>query len=147
MVNKSVPFPYAFRITGGLVVFLVGFHMLQGNPSSVQHPREAERHKSPAEALGMAVSPLAMPILAGPGTLTTAMNFAAGGLAELLVTIAMFAVLCVITYLLFIFGQWLVARCGASLLGVITRMMGLILAAIGTQMVIQGVRGAFGLGG
>jgi len=139
---------HAFRITGGLLVFLVGFHMLQGNPSSVQHPKSVENHRPSPEALGVAVSPLAMPILAGPGTLATAMNFASGGgIAELLVTIAMFAVLCVITYLLFIFGQRLVVRCGPSLLGVITRMMGLIIATIGTQMVIQGVQGAFGLGG
>jgi len=139
---------HAFRVTGGLVVFLVGFHMLQGNHSSVQHPREAEKAKPRAEALGVAVSPLAMPILAGPGTITTAMSFASGGgITEVVVTIAMFAVLCVITYLLFIFGERLVARCGTSALGVITRMMGLILAAIGTQMVIQGLQGAFALAG
>lgn len=136
----------AFRITGGLLVFLVGFRMVQGDQSSVQHPKENERQRSRAEVLGVAVSPLAMPILAGPGTIATAMSFSSGGgLMELLVTIAMFAVLCVITYVLFIFGGKLVAYFGASALGMITRMMGLILATIGTQMVIDGVSAAFGL--
>ena len=57
----------------------------------------------------------------------------------------MFAVLCVITYVLFIFGEKFVTRIGAYALGVITRMMGLILAVIGTQTVIEGLHGAFKL--
>jgi multiple antibiotic resistance protein len=135
----------AFRITGGLLVFLIGFHMLQGNHSSVQHPSEEDRQKSREAALGVAVSPLAMPILAGPGTIATAMNFSAGsGLMGVVVTIAMFAVLCAITYLLFIYGEKFVTYIGASALGVITRMMGMIIAVIGAQMVIDGIQGVLG---
>jgi multiple antibiotic resistance protein len=138
----------ALEITGGLIVFLIGFHMLQGVHSSVQHPSEDDKQKSREAALGIAVSPLAMPILAGPGTITTAMTFSAsGGLMEMLVTIAMFAVLCAITYILFIFGEKFVTYIGASALGVVTRMMGLILSVIGTQMVIKGLHGAFKLVG
>jgi multiple antibiotic resistance protein len=138
----------AFRITGGLLVFLIGFHMLQGNHSSIHHPNEEEMQKCREAKLSVAVSPLAMPILAGPGTLATAMNFSArGGLIEMVVTIAVFAVLCVITYLLFVFGEKFVTFIGAGALGVITRMMGLILAVIGTQMVIEGLHGAFRLAG
>ena len=65
----------------------------------------------------------------------------------MLVTISVFAALCVITYFFFIFGGKRVGYLGASALGVVTRMMGLILAAIGTQMVIEGLRGAFNLAG
>ncbi len=139
----------AFRITGGLLVFLVGFHMLQGNHSSVQHPQGTEQERERMEeSLSIAVSPLAMPILAGPGTIATAMNFSSGGgLMELFVTITMFAALCVITYVFFIFGEKFVAYLGASAMGVVTRMMGLILAAIGTQMVIEGINGAFNFAG
>ncbi|MGA9177617.1 MAG: MarC family protein [Desulfobacterales bacterium] len=138
----------AFQITGGLIVFLIGFHMLQGGHSSVQHPSEEDKQKSREAALGVAVSPLAMPILAGPGTIATAMNFSAGGgFMEMVVTIIMFAVLCAVTYILFIFGEKFVTYIGASALGVVTRMMGLILAVIGTQMVIEGLHGAFKLAG
>ena len=138
----------AFRITGGLLVFLIGFHMLQGDQSSVHHPRQEDQQRSREAALGVAVSPLAMPILAGPGTIATAMNFSAGGgLMEMVVTITVFAVLCVITYVLFVFGGKFVTYIGAGALGVITRMMGLILAVMGTQMVIVGLRGAFELAG
>jgi len=134
----------AFRITGGLLVFLIGFHMLQGKNSNVHHPSEEDQQNSREAALSVAVSPLAMPILAGPGTIATAMNFAAGGgMTEVVITIAVFALLCGITWLFFVFGEKLVGYLGASALGVITRMMGLILAVIGTQMVLQGVHGAF----
>jgi multiple antibiotic resistance protein len=138
----------AFRITGGLLVLLIGFHMLQGNQSSVHQLSEEEKQKSREAELSVAVSPLAMPILAGPGTIATAMNFSArGGVVEMVVTITAFAVLCVITYVLFIFGKKFVAFIGTGALGVITRMMGLILSVIGTQMVIEGLHGAFNLAG
>ena len=64
---------------------------------------------------------------------------------EMIVTIIMFAILCAIIYILFIFGEKFVTYIGASALGVITRMMGLILAVIGTQMIIKGLHGAFEL--
>ncbi|AEG00263.1 MarC family protein [Methylomonas methanica] len=138
----------AFRITGGLLVFLIGFHMLQGYHSNIQHPSEQDKQQSREAALSVAVSPLGMPILAGPGTIATAMNYSSGGgLMEVVVTIAVFAVLCVITYVFFVFGEKFVGYLGASALGVITRMMGLILAVIGTQMVIVGLQGAFKLVG
>ena len=136
----------ALRITGGLIVFVIGFHMLQGSSSSIHQPKEANQQQSRESALGVAVSPLAMPILAGPGTIATAMNFAAGGgLLKISMTIAAFAVLCVITYAFFIFGEKFVTYIGASVVGAITRLMGLILAVIGTQMVITGIQGAFAL--
>lgn len=138
----------AFRITGGLLVGLIGFHMLQGNHSSVHHLGKEDNQKCREAALSVAVSPLATPILAGPGTIATAMNFSAqGGLGGMAVTIATFAVLCVITYLFFVFGKRFVAFIGPGALGVITRMMGLILAVIGVQMVIEGLLGAFKLVG
>lgn len=138
----------AFRITGGIIIFFIGLHMLQGSHSSIQHPSDEDKQNSRDAALSVAISPLGMPLLAGPGTIATAMNFSAGGgIAEMVVTIAVFAVLCLITYFFFVFGEKFVGYLGASALGVVTRMMGLILAAIGTQMVIEGLRGSFDLSG
>lgn len=138
----------AFRITGGIIVFFIGLHMLQGNQSSIQHPSEEDKRNSLDAALSVAISPLGTPLLAGPGTIATAMTFSAGGgISTMLVTISVFAALCLITYFFFIFGGKLAAHLGSSALGVVTRMMGLILAAIGTQMVIEGLRVTFNLGG
>jgi multiple antibiotic resistance protein len=133
----------AFRITGGVLVALVGYQMLHGGEhSSVQHPGEEDRQSKTANELDVAITPLAMPILAGPGTITTAMSFAAsGGIPGYFITVGMFLVLCVITYLFFVFGERLVRYLGAIGIKVITRLMGLILAVIGVQMLITGISG------
>ena len=136
----------AFKITGGILVFLIGFHMLNGNQSAVQQPTDKEHQGAREADLSIAVSPLALPIMAGPGTIATAMNFSAtGNLLQVGITVAMFAAMCIITCLFFLFGGRLVKFIGVGALGVITRMMGLILAVIGTQMLIEGIRGAFSI--
>jgi multiple antibiotic resistance protein len=133
----------ALRITGGVVVFLIGYHMLQGGPSPVHHPSEEDQQKSLETELSVAVSPLAVPILAGPGTIATAMNYSAsGGVANMLVTIGAFAVLCLITYIFFLSGERFIRYIGENAVKVITRLMGLILAVVGSQMLIQGIYGA-----
>jgi multiple antibiotic resistance protein len=130
----------AFRITGGILIFLIGFHMLQGDSSSVHKPCDDDLQKSREAELSIAVSPLAIPILGGPGTIATAMNFSsAGGVSELMVTLGAFAVLCLITYVSFVSGDRMIRYLGESAVNAITRLMGLILATIGTQMVIAGV--------
>ena len=133
----------AFRLTGGILVFFIGYHMLQGNQSSMHSPGDEENGGSKKDPLSIAVSPLALPILAGPGTIATAMNFSAQwGNLRVGITIAAFAVLCIITYLFFVSGQKLVEYIGEGAIKVITRMMGLILAVIGMQMMIEGIYGA-----
>jgi len=143
----------AFRITGGILIFMIGYHMLQGKSSPVQ--KASDQPESPDEEtsdvieqakLSIAISPLATPLLAGPGTIATAMNFVSSSEQPILrtilaVTIA-FAALCALTYFIFINGQKLVTFLGNEALSVITRMMGLILAVMGVQMLIHGIQGA-----
>jgi multiple antibiotic resistance protein len=135
---------HAFRITGGILVALVGYKMLHGGEhSSVQHPTEEDRLSTLDDPMDVAISPLAMPILAGPGTITTAMSFSAsGGIPDFLMTVGMFLVLCGITFVLFVFGERLVKYLGNNGVKVITRLMGLILAVIGVQMLVDGIGGA-----
>ncbi len=134
----------ALRIAGGLLVCLIGFKMVQGEPSQVQHPSAEDRQADRRARLSVAVSPLAMPLLAGPGTIATTMSFSAhSNIANMLLTVLAFAILCLITYVLFLYGKKLVHFIGESALSVITHMMGLILAVIGTQMIIDGIQGAF----
>jgi len=134
----------AFRIAGGILVFRIGLDMLNGKQSEVHHPAETgAAGESSADQLGVAVSPLAMPILAGPGTIATAMNFVAvRDFSHLAITIGVFALMCAITYLFFVTGEKLVKYIGQNAVDVVTRMMGLILAVIGVQMFIDGIYGA-----
>jgi multiple antibiotic resistance protein len=136
----------AFQITGGILVFLIGFQMLHGEQSKVHSPVAGDKKSSLQGELSVAVTPLAIPILGGPGTIATAMNFSStGGLTEIIITTAAFALLCLITYIFFVAGERLVHLLGDNGLSVITRLMGLILAVIGTQMVITGIEGAIKL--
>lgn len=123
----------ALRITGGILVFLVGYHMLQGKSSKLHTAEESDD-------ADIAVSPLAVPLLAGPGTIATAMNYSsAGGWSEIIITVSAFAVLCLITFFCFVFSSKIISAIGESGLGIVTRLMGLILAVIGVQMLIGGV--------
>jgi len=130
----------AFRITGGILVFIIGFQMLHGNPSEVHNPSHADNRKSLDAELSITISPLAVPILAGPGTIATALSFAAhASLLYTIATVTVFALLCFITYGFFVGGQKFIDYIGESAIKVITRLMGLILAIVGTQMFMQGV--------
>lgn len=134
----------AFRIAGGVLVALVGYHLLQGEHSSIHKPGEGQLEAAGSDnaALGIAVSPLAMPILAGPGTLVTAMNYAANQSALQIATLLLaFLLICVITYICFVSGKTLTKFLGQNFIMVISRIMGLILAAIGTQMLFDGIKG------
>jgi multiple antibiotic resistance protein len=117
--------------------------MLHGNPSEVHNPSHADNRESVEAQLSIIVSPLAVPILAGPGTIATAMSFSAhANYLYSFITICVFALLCLITYVFFVGGQKFVDYIGESAIKVITRLMGLILAIIGTQMFIEGVGAA-----
>ncbi|NOI67350.1 MarC family protein [Vibrio sp. 99-8-1] len=131
----------ALRLSGGILVFLVGYHMLQGKPSKMHsHQPDKSDVEKEVEQSDVAISPLALPILAGPGTIATAMNYSASGnTLHIVATIGSFAVLCLITYLCFLFGPKIVERIGKGGIGIVTRLMGLILTVIGMQMFIQGV--------
>lgn len=60
----------SFKITGGILIFYVGFEMLMSKKSKVHNNANNSEDKS-----NLAISPLAIPILTGPGTIVTAMNF------------------------------------------------------------------------
>jgi multiple antibiotic resistance protein len=125
----------AFKITGGILLFYVGFEMLESKTSKIHHQQDIEPDD------GVAVSPLAIPILAGPGTIVTAMNYITNGTFEhLAIVIVIFAVMILLTYLAFSLSEIVVKRIGNHLILVIGKIMGLILAIMGTGMAIDGIK-------
>ena len=134
----------ALRITGGVLVFIIGYHMLHGEGSRLHRHKEGESDNENEEydedLTDIAVTPLAVPILAGPGTIATAMNYSVeGGWTEILVTISGFGILCFVTFICFIFGQKILVIVGESGIAIVTRIMGLILATIGVEMLLEGL--------
>ena len=76
----------ALRITGGILVFMIGYHMLQGSSSNIH----SSKNEDPVGSNDISISPLAVPLLAGPGTIATAMNYSSNGGLQDLVTIGVF---------------------------------------------------------
>lgn len=133
----------ALRIAGGILVAKIGYDMLQGKNSNVIRPsKETIQETIKEEDPTVAITPLGMPLLAGPGTIITAMSFSSGGIDRLIITIISFGILCLITYFSFIAGDKIKKVLGTSTLKVITRMMGMILTVIGIQMLINGTYSA-----
>lgn len=129
----------AFKITGGILIFYVGFEMLMSKKSSI-HSQDSSEDDS------IAISPLAIPILAGPGTIVTAMNYVTNaGYLKMGIVIAIFALMIVLTYFTFSLSEYIVKKIGSNIITVIGKIMGLILAIIGTGMAIEGIKMGFGL--
>ena len=115
----------SFRIAGGILVAVIGYHMINGNHSPSYKGMEQQAVNS--DPMSIAISPLAMPLFAGPGTITTALSLANGGLQNQLITVVAFALLCVITYLLLRSAKQIAGFLGENLMKIITKMMGLLL--------------------
>ena len=128
----------SFRIAGGILVAVIGYHMINGNHSPSYKGMEQQAVNS--DPMSIAISPLAMPLFAGPGTITTALSLANGGLQNQLITVVAFALLCVITYLLLRSAKQIAGFFGENLMKIITKMMGLLLFSIGIQMIIVSVQ-------
>lgn len=128
----------SFRIAGGILVAVIGYHMINGNHSPSYKGMEQQAVNS--DPMSIAISPLAMPLFAGPGTITTALSLANGGLRNQLITVVAFAILCVITYLLLRSAKQIAGFLGKNLMKIITKMMGLLLFSIGIQMIIVSVQ-------
>jgi len=130
----------AFKITGGILIFYVGFEMLMSRKSKVHNTQD------PDDGEAIAVSPLAIPILAGPGTIVTAMNNVTdANFIHIGIVIAVFAVMALLTYWAFTLSDLILEKLGNSLISVIGKIMGLIIAIIGTGMIVEGIRLSFNL--
>jgi multiple antibiotic resistance protein len=133
----------AFQIAGGIIVFIIGFQMLNAKENPIHVQTQEEKNHMDQAANEMAISPLGIPLLAGPGTISTAMNFvgAEKSIRNVILVIVIFAIMCAITYVLFISSRIVAKKISTSLLKVVSRIMGLILAVIAVQMLINGIEG------
>lgn len=137
LFNISIP---AFKITGGILIFYIGFDMLQSKQSNIKSLEKVQIDEN------IAVSPLAIPILAGPGTIVTAMNFVSNVKPiQVFLVIAIFGSMSLITYITFRLSNYIVKLVGYNVIAVIGKIMGLIIAIIGTGMIIEGIKISFNL--
>lgn len=130
----------AFKIFGGVLIFFIGFEMLQSKKSSIH------QHNEPVYDESITISPLAIPILAGPGTIVTAMNFVVkANFFHILITSLIFGLIVFLTYLAFNYSSYIIKIVGKKNFLIIGKIMGLILGVLGVNMLIQGIKLAFSI--
>jgi multiple antibiotic resistance protein len=131
----------AFRIAGGLILWLVAMDMLHGTRSTQEGTAEISEATVKED---VAITPLAMPMLAGPGAISTVMVLSgqARTTPQTVVVYASILLALLIAWATLRAAERLVLRVGQTGIRVMTRLMGLLLAAIAVQFVITGVREA-----
>jgi multiple antibiotic resistance protein len=133
----------AFRIAGGLILWVVAMDMLHGTRSTQEGSAEITEGRAKDD---VALTPLAMPMLAGPGAISTVMVLS-GQAQTKLQTVAVYAAILltsIVAWITLRIGEGLIMKMGHTGIRVMTRIMGLLLAAIAVQFVITGVNEALG---
>ncbi|MFM9968909.1 MAG: MarC family protein [Burkholderiales bacterium] len=144
LIGASLP---AFRVGGGLVLLLMALAMLNAEAGPVrQSPAEANELRA-GEVHG--VVPLAVPLLAGPGAISTSIIAAErGGIVHLLLISACIVLVSAATWLVLARAHAISDRLSLTALNVGTRILGLLLAAMAVQTMAEGMRSLFpGLAG
>lgn len=140
-VGISMP---AFRIAGGILLFLTALDMLfQRRTKRREDQAEEEDH-----ADDPSIFPLAIPLIAGPGSIATVILLAGQqpGFGGLSMVLAIMLVVLLISMALFLSAGLLERALGKTAINVITRLLGMLLAALSVQFVLDGLK-AFGLTG
>jgi multiple antibiotic resistance protein len=144
--GTSIP---AFRIAGGILLFSIAFSMMQGERSRTQLTPQDRQEALEREAIG--IVPLGIPMLAGPGAITTVIALMADAtspgldMARVVVILGSILGTMLASWIMLTYADVIFRRIGRMGAYAISRIMGLILAAIAVQFVILGIQGAIAL--
>lgn len=130
----------AFMIAGGILLFLIAIDMLFARPTRTKRTQEEEQEAAAGE--NPAVFPLAVPMIAGPGTIATVLllvNLSHGDRLELGVVALAYACALFVTWLCMRASSFLMRVIGTTGIHVVTRLLGIILAALAVQFVLNGL--------
>lgn len=136
VIGISMP---AFRISGGILLFLTALDMLFERRTQRREGQQADPHHDPS------VFPLATPLIAGPGAFTTMIllvnNSPTYGFGHVFAIHAIMALVVGVTLLFFLSAGFIERRLGRTGITVLTRLLGMLLAALSVQFVLDGIRG------
>ena len=129
----------AFQIAGGLLLFGVSYRMIFGDRPH-REAREADKALS-EHASDVAVFPLAIPLMAGPGAIATTLLLAGGpgDAGRLAIIIAIILLVCLLCMLSFTFAGLIARSLGRTGNAVLSRLLGMLLAAYSVQFVLNGI--------
>jgi multiple antibiotic resistance protein len=131
----------AFRIAGGIMLFLIALEMVFEKRTQRREDRAAKVADDPHEAEDVSIFPMAMPMIAGPGSIATVMLLMSrnSGLEASIVVLAAMVSILLLTLVALLAAGPLMRLLGAKIEAVITRVLGVLLAALAVQFVIDGV--------
>ncbi|NJM49570.1 MAG: MarC family protein [Sphingomonadales bacterium] len=134
----------SFRIAGGIMLFLIALEMVFEKRTERREARAQEIIETP-EVEDVSVFPMAMPMIAGPGSIATLMLLMSrnDGLESSLVILGALALVLILTLFSLLAAGPLMKLLGAKIEAVITRVLGVLLAALAAQFVIDGLRTSF----
>ncbi len=141
----------AFRIAGGLLLFLIALDMLFETRTQRRQARNAkvleERRAHPGEHEDISVFPLAIPLIAGPGSIASIMLLFAqhADWSERAAILVGVSVNLALTLVVFLIAARVSQLMSATLAAIVTKVFGILLAALAAQFTIDGIKSAFGL--
>jgi multiple antibiotic resistance protein len=133
----------AFSISGGILLFVAAWPMLFGHRPGLQAPERGEQGMTGDD---IAIFPLAIPLLSGPGTITTILlltNRPDADFVRMALLVVIVAVVFFISWLVLYAAERIVTRLGEGKVRIMTRVLGIILAALAVQFVLNGVGGFY----
>lgn len=133
----------AFQVAGGLILFRIAFDMLEARGHFAR--LDTSSSLNAADYRDVALTPLAVPLLSGPGAISTILVLTSRSQShwEDLVIVISLALVIFVNYVFFRFAEPMLKFLRESGLRLLTRLMGLILAALAVQFVLQGLLSAF----
>ncbi len=133
----------SFRVAGGILLLLMAISMLHARPSGTAQTDEEILEGASKESV--AVVPLAMPVLAGPGGISTVILFAHQGsdVGHYMLVAADIVILCMVLWIALLLMPWITGRLQNTGINIFTRVMGLILTAIAVEFIANGIKGLF----
>jgi multiple antibiotic resistance protein len=133
----------AFRVGGGIVLFLMSLSMLNAKVSPVQQTPEEADEAGQKSAVG--VVPIGIPLLVGPGSISSTIieTKRSGEFAHLAAVIVCIALVCVVVWITLRLADPIGRQLGRTGLNILNRIFGLLLAAIAVQIVSVGMLGLF----
>jgi multiple antibiotic resistance protein len=136
----SIP---SFQIAGGILILLMAVSMLQGRLSQARHT--AEEHEESVDKESVAVVPLAIPLLSGPGAIGTVIVYAHGSnsVIHYLTMIAVILTVGLIVFAGFKLAPAMARAMGRTGMNIVTRIMGLIIASIAVEFIAKGIWALF----
>jgi multiple antibiotic resistance protein len=133
----------AFRTAGGILLFLLALDMIFARPTGLRSRTVREQEEESYEQ-DISVFPLAIPLLAGPGAITTVLLYTGGAsLTQVAVLMAVLSAVLLLTLVSLLLAPLIMRLFGETGANVLSRVLGVLLAALAVQFVIDGIQSSF----